>query len=315
MTVRTYRWDDASAPVLTGNAGDYKLIDVLDKCLVAGYGSKSAAGWTKEFTGTGKAVFKQGTGSNAMRLRVDCSSSSQTPRLRGYEVMTDVDTGTGPFPTDAQLSGGCYAFCSNTANTTERPWMVVATEKCFYLYIGFNNTTVQGISGSSSYQPTYFFGDITSLKSGDAYHTLLIADTSGSEYANMFAAAASINTACNGCFMSRSHTQIGGSITIGKAHDYHRGNTATFGGGAGGTAYPDPVTGGMLLEVIRIFEPSAIVTRGTMPGCYVPLHLLPGNPGDTFTGNGTLAGKSFILWDTNNAGTRGRIALETSDTW
>lgn len=314
MTVRTYRWNDASAPTLTGNATDYKLIDVLDKCLVAGYGSKSAAGWTKEFTGTGKAVFKQGTGSNGMRLRVDCSSSSQTPRLRGYESMTDVDTGTGPFPTDSQLSGGCYAYTSSAADTTERPWMVVATEKCFYLYIGYNNTTVEAISGSTAYKPTYFFGDITSLKSGDAYHTLLIANTSTLSSSNSFSLAVSLSQAAGGNFMARSHTQIGAAITIGKSHDVSRSaSSATF--GSGGTTYPDPVTGGMLLDQIRVFEPLAQVTRGIMPGCYALLHALPGAPDDTFTGTGTLAGKTFVLLDSASGSTRGRIAIEISDTW
>lgn len=314
MTVRVYRWDDASAPVLTGNAADYKLIDVLDKCLVAGYGSKAAAGWTKEFTGTGKAVFKQGGGSNGMRLRVDCSASSQTPRLRGFESMTDVDTGTGPFPTDSQLSGGCYAYVSSSADGTVRPWMVIATEKSFYLYIGPSETSTQGIAGSAGAKPTYFFGDISTLRSGDAFHTLLIGNSASGSTANFFCVSAALNSAASGHFMARSHTQIGASISIGKAHDYFRaGGINTF--GAGGVAYPDPVSGGMLLDAVRVFESSAGVMRGALPGCWVPLHNLPGQPGDTFSGTGALAGKTFVLLDSCNNGTRGRIAVETSDTW
>lgn len=42
MTVRVYRWDDASAPTLTGQLGS--LITLLDAVLVNGYGSKTAAG-------------------------------------------------------------------------------------------------------------------------------------------------------------------------------------------------------------------------------------------------------------------------------
>ena len=42
MTAPTiYRSTDASAPVLTGEVG--KLVDLLDACLVNGYGAKSAA--------------------------------------------------------------------------------------------------------------------------------------------------------------------------------------------------------------------------------------------------------------------------------
>ena len=39
MTVRVYRWDDASAPVLTGEVG--KLAALLKACLVTGYGAKN----------------------------------------------------------------------------------------------------------------------------------------------------------------------------------------------------------------------------------------------------------------------------------
>ena len=43
MTVRIYSSSDAGAPVLRGNTpGD--LINLLEKCLVTGYGSKAGAG-------------------------------------------------------------------------------------------------------------------------------------------------------------------------------------------------------------------------------------------------------------------------------
>ena len=50
MTVRVYRWDDASAPVLTGEVG--KLAALLKACLVTGYGSKTAAGWSNPYSAT-----------------------------------------------------------------------------------------------------------------------------------------------------------------------------------------------------------------------------------------------------------------------
>ena len=69
MTVIVYRWDDPSAPVLSSpSAGS--LIGVLDACLVNGYGSKAAAGWTKAFSGTKLAAYRQGGGSMCY-LRID----------------------------------------------------------------------------------------------------------------------------------------------------------------------------------------------------------------------------------------------------
>ena len=56
MTVTVYLSTDASAPTLDGNVGS--LITVLDAVLVNGYGAKAAAGWTKAFSGTNKAAYR-----------------------------------------------------------------------------------------------------------------------------------------------------------------------------------------------------------------------------------------------------------------
>src|SRR6478609_9197278 len=104
MTMRVYRWDDSSAPTLSASNG--ALITVLDAVLVNGYGSKTAAGWTKAFSGTNLAAYLQGSGSNGRYLRVDNSTSDNFPRLRGFKAMSAISTGTDGFPLDAQVSGG-----------------------------------------------------------------------------------------------------------------------------------------------------------------------------------------------------------------
>ncbi|MGE3907973.1 MAG: hypothetical protein AB7K36_01385, partial [Chloroflexota bacterium] len=55
-TTRIYRSTDSGAPVLTGQAGS--LLNLLDKCLVDGYGSKAAAGWSRPYTGTNKTAYR-----------------------------------------------------------------------------------------------------------------------------------------------------------------------------------------------------------------------------------------------------------------
>lgn len=312
MTVRVYRWDDASAPVLNGQAGS--LVALLDACLVNGYGAKAAAGWTKAFSGTNKAAYRQGIGSNQFYLRVDASGANY-PRIVGYESMTDVDTGAAPFPTESQLAGGAYLNTSSTTDATARPWLIVATEKAFYLWIGYNVTAATGL-GTVAALPIVFFGDVNSYKSGDAGHTMLIAAAGASGASNYFGALSSsgLSSAAAGHWAARSHTQVVGSITCGKHTDVVKSEGASS-VGVGGVAYPDPVTGGMLLSPIFVHESAARVVRGVLPGAWGPLHALPGGPGDTFSGSGAMAGKQFILLDCANASTRCRIALETSDTW
>ena len=68
MTMTIYKSTDPSAPALPSVNGS--MINVLYQCLVTGYGSKAGAGWTRPFTGTNLAAFKQGAGGNNRYLRV-----------------------------------------------------------------------------------------------------------------------------------------------------------------------------------------------------------------------------------------------------
>lgn len=306
MTVRVYQSTDASAPSLTGLAG--ALITVLDACLVNGYGSKTAAGWAKSYSGTNKAVYRPSAG-NRHYLRVD-DSSGASARVRGYETMSDVDTGTGLIPTEAQLSGGAY-LNKGANNGTARGWILVADEKRFWLVL---TPSVASIDLSTTAGYCMFFGDLLSFKSGDAYHTMLIASASSTTGSDVSAVVqTNIATVITGHFIARSYTQTGTSVTASKHSDAGKKNGTEM--GRSGASYPDPVTGGILIVPLYAAEVVGAVVRGRIPGMWDVLHNLPGSPGDTFSGNGDLSGKTFILIDLNNSNTRCRGALETSDTW
>lgn len=310
MTVRVYRWDDASAPTLTGQLGSF--ITLLDAVLVNGYGAKAAAGWTKAFSGTNKAAYRNGAGSTQLYLRVlhDATTDGYNARVMGYESMTDVDTGTNPFPTTAQVSGGGYVTLSNTVDATQKAWVIIADSKRFYFWSSYDTTAANGFTSTAA-KTLYFFGDIISRKAVDNYKFLVAANAVAGLNGNYFGYnVGSLATPTNGHYLARSYNGVGGSIAAGKQAEYGY-YTANF--GTGGTAYPDPLTGGLNLAVIKVHEQG--VERGRLPGCYAPLHNLPGNNGDTFSGTGALAGKSFILLDCSMSSTRCRVAIETSDTW
>lgn len=313
MTVRVYRWDDASAPVLTGEVG--KLTALLKACLVTGYGSKTAAGWSNPYSATNVEAFKNAAGGSQLGVKVT-HAVAQYPRVAGFETIDGSGVITNQFPTEAQLSGGVYWCVSATADTTARPWMVVADEWAFYLYVGYDRSVAQGVTGATGYQMSFFAGDINSFKGGDAYPFLLIGGTSASASACSYLGQAgyTIGIAANGHYMARSYTQTGSAIQAGKMQDY---GTTSGGGtiGAGSITYPDPVSGGMLLLPVRVCEVSVSVVRGEMPGLLAPSHALPGASGDTFSGYGALSGKTFILLDVANGATRGRAAVQTNGSW
>lgn len=148
---RILRSSDVGAPVLSGQAG--ALIGVLDSLLRIG---GSGTYWQKVFTGTNKAVYRADNG-DRYYLRVD-DSNAQYGLVRAYATMSDVDTGTSDFPNTTQQTN--YAWHkSNTANSTARTYLGIATDRFFLLLIN------GGWSGSG--QDLYFFGDIKKANASD----------------------------------------------------------------------------------------------------------------------------------------------------
>lgn len=148
---------DASAPALTNVAGS--LITVLDWVLDVGTGTH----WEKVYTGTNKAVYRATTG-NRFYLRVD-DTLGETAYIRGYESMTDVDTGTNPFPMDTQQV--TYARAVKKEVGADTRWWAVGDS--------------QWISMLNSHDSTYEeclvywgFGDVATSPTTDNYNTLLV---------------------------------------------------------------------------------------------------------------------------------------------
>lgn len=290
MTVTVYRSDDASAPVLTAAAGD--LIALLDACLVNGYGSRPAAGWGKPFSGTSLAAYRAPAG-NRFYLRVD-DSALQYPIVRGYEAMTGIDTGTGPFPTTAQLAGGIRPVKSSTTGTVSHPWVLIASTRAFYLWISF---VVTDIGAPASTTDVLFFGDLVSYLPGDAYGTMLIGKVAADITANNTVLGNALNATgvdVSGHYLARSYLQDGGSYPACALQSLPANSTSI---GGAGCAYPDPVTGGLLLERVRIAEGGATnkLVRGHLPGLFNPQHAQPGQHLDVLAGRGVLSGTDLLL--------------------
>lgn len=314
MTVRTYSSTDASAPVLRGNTpGD--LINLLEKCLVTGYGSQVGAGWTKPFAGTNVAAFRNGAGSNGMYLRVDDTSTAtggRSARIVGYETMTDINTGSpNPFPLDSQLAGGLWVPTKESSSnaSTARPWRVWADEKLFYMQLRYRPE-----SDVYEYNVFWGFGDINSYMQGDSSHTVIIGYYHGSYYyssQDIFVGSTTLSSGSNNMYAARSYTQIGGSKNVGWHTDYVKFGSEFCGGGM---AYPHGPDGGLYMAPVWCHEPvSPYNVRGIFPGLWSHGH----NAGilnhlDTFQGQGDLAGRSFIFI---RGGFSSGLLIEQSDTW
>jgi hypothetical protein len=301
-----YRSSDGSAPVLTGTAGD--LVNLLDKCLVAGYGSKAAAGWTKPYTATNAAVFRMGAG-NQFYLDVNdngasnglTGASGQEAAVRGYEAMTAASTGTNPFPTTAQVAAATANWRkSATANATARGWFMVADDRSFILGVLDGDT--------ASVYKLYTFGDVYSLKSADAYrvaitvHTSVNSSATSGTFGNSLAASGASST--TGAYVARIAAGTGtanvmGFTSVGSTWDA----TGSFAGALDGNIY---------VARVLVNDVSGSILRGWVRGLYQIITPVGLTDGDTFTGAGDFTGRTFVVCKGFGASVANCLAIETT---
>lgn len=267
----------------------------------------AALGWTKVFTGTNKAVYKPSDpAATGCYLRVDDTAATNA-RVSGFETMSDVDTGTGQFPTAVQLSGGMYWMKSTI-------WAVVGDGRGFYLMMGAATNPLYSVE---------FFGDIVSDKPGDAYACALFG-ASASQTGN------STNTQCISWvagptsnyhgYMPRSYTAVGGAIATGRYVAPWPNTASNYSGtGPGDHVYPNGADNSLRPAVQFVVSNNSV--RGTLPGCYAFFQNgvnAAFNNLDTIAGAGDLAGRVLRMFRSGSpsgSSTNGTIACDVTGPW
>ena len=256
------------------------------------------AGWAKVFTGTNLAAYKatavEGTG---CFLRVD-DTGTTTARVRGFESMTDVNTGVNGFPTQAQFSNGLWLSKSNAASADVRPWQIFASERSFYY-------CPRPLNASGEHQAN-FFGDINSLKSNDPYSCALRANiTDKSANAGPFADDVSWGDYIGGgqgLFLARAANAVGSAVAQTSAMPAIFGsNQSALAYGTAGMPYPSATDNGLLLAPLMVYGVQGL--RGKLPGVFSSPQIVNSSfaSGDRVAGTGNLAGKSVRIVETFQA--------------
>lgn len=229
----------------------------------------AAAGWNKPYTGTNLAAFKSADVTTlGMHLRVD-DTGTTTCQVRGYEAMSDVNTGTGPFPTVAQTATGGFWVKSSAANSTAVVWRLVSDTRMFY----FCPRPTTGASPTHIGHPTYSFGDFLAHKVPDAYGAVLTAASSapGSNTSPGSVLFYTSTGALN--YTPRGYAGVGTAQegflspeTAGAGDSAYSGADATYG------PFPPATDGALRLARVRISDGarsgSTCVPRGVFPGVY-----------------------------------------------
>lgn len=223
-------------------------------------------GWDKPFSGTNLAVYRSPdvTGTREF-LRVNDTGTTDA-RVIGYEAMTDVNTGTGLFPTTAQLSGGGFWPKSNTADATARPWIVVGDVRGFYVWT----------SSSAGAQTTVTFGDFASRKSPDPFgcslSAMLVAAITTARPEDI--SSSSLSTG-QGHWATRGVSGLGAAVLLNRAAQTSFTTGQRYSGSNDSTVpqFPNPADNALLVCPMHAFEPApAQCLRGTMPGAYFVLN-------------------------------------------
>jgi hypothetical protein len=187
--------------------------------------------WEKAFSGSNLAVYRSTDPASAkFCYRVE-DSGTTVARLRGFETMSDGDTGSGLFPTDAQISGGGYLQKSTAANATA----------VYYHLVADSRTVLMAVAAASSGNATYLaapvrgFGDMLPVAQGGDAWSAAISCTTTSTQSNSSGAFDASSVGSPSIYMARvfggaSGSTIATSLTaVGAVDSGSSGNDGSFG--------------------------------------------------------------------------------------
>lgn len=250
---------------VTGTTFTFATTGITDQTATGTISVKRATPgyWEKAHTGTDKAAYRS-THADATGLYfriIDDQATTGGIRIRGFESMTDVDTGTRPFPTVGQVSDATY--CWRKSNTTSgsllpRPWTLVADEAFVWFFVDFATVTTQPPA-------MYHFGDVAG-RLDDPYRFVITGHVSTtptspgtSTNQNDFGGSSGA-----GCYFARSSA---GAETDPSSY-YRFGRIGTSYPGQG-PLFPDYLTGGYLFSPVMAGSDSTLtnsIMRGVVPG-------------------------------------------------
>lgn len=258
-------------------------------------------GWTKPFSDTNLAVYKStDPQSYGMYVRVD-DTNALYARVVGYESMSDVNTGTGPFPTSVQQSGGGYWPKSSTANSNPIDWVVSADARVFMHHLAISQ-------GSSATEPSRSnartgllrgFGDpVAYASAGDPWcafcgvgTSISITDVTG----------VLDGGSANGVYVPRDISSIGSSVFL-VTRPYIGSNTAISGQDNKLGVFPSPIDGSLQLSSryinLETSSQSQYSPRAKVPGLFsIPQSGVGSsfNSRDVVPGTGLLAGRRLVF--------------------
>ena len=214
--------------------------------------------WEKAFADGDKAAFRSThPDATGFYLRIDDSATGTgSSPVRGYEEMTDIDSGSFPFPTPDQAADLVWRRSVTTSGSLlPRPWTLIADESWIWLMVHFQNANGRSAS-------LWQFGDIKEFSLFSEGGCVLTGHATGSP-TNPFSDTSQhrLDGGTTGCWFARPivfdpEFEPPGYGRVAS----HR--TSSLGDGED---YPSHVSGGYLFHS-PVLGVSAGQVRGVVPG-------------------------------------------------
>ena len=289
---------------------------------------RAPAGFTKLFSGEGKAVY-QANDVNGRRfpIRVVDNGTSgggyQEARVTCYESMTDVNTGDNMFPTNAMLEDGFVWYKSDTADDVAKAWVAISDGKTFYWWSYIDTPAHTGyLAAPSAKMYSVAFGDINSYKPGDFYASFLtgapaentfLDDNKSGLYTPVTAITnKELTSAIAPLVMARTFTAI---ATPRLAGLFASGLNDTTLGSDIYMSYPHAPDNGFYMTPILVTQDDPALIRGRMPGLFEPMHG-PCFPNTTIVDNVQgYPGRKFMMMHGKNGTAVGSLMVDITGPW
>lgn len=178
LPVTVYRSTDAGAPQITP-VSPSKIINLLKKCLVEGYGDKDPLGWTLEYEDAGSfaAAFRNSTEDGGSGGFVKIWSATGTDavsadfRVKVAKGMTGINT----FVDDV----GYRTYNLESNQQANGRWQLIGTARSFWLIIEHSQSSTYELTTNAyqTWQLTIFIGDIESSDPNDASPFVMLTPT------------------------------------------------------------------------------------------------------------------------------------------
>lgn len=257
-------------------------------------------GWEKVFSGPNTAVYRSAdvTGPRFF-YRMDDSGSTHA-RVVGYESMSDIDTGIGPFPTDVQVPGGAYFPKSIYAGGAAVPYVLAADSRAVVHLVSY------AVPSFSAYQAAVprGWGDMCALApEGDPWSAAVSALAGGNAGDSGYGSFANIAYGTTGVYMARSLTGSGGAVVSNSvpyvgARDLNTPSGADWSLGG----FPSAVDGQLKLSRRYLYEVARdAAPRADVPGIlHVPQSGAAGqiSHGTLLDGTGEFAERQLLAYST-----------------